>query len=339
MSISISLIWFEFSICAALIGLAGTKLCRYADVIADKTGLSGSWVGLILLATVTSLPELVTGVSAITLANVPNIAVGSLLGSCVFNLAILVMLDYLVRGESLYRRASPSHILSAGFGVILIGFVGLNVLLVGKTTFNLGHIGIYTPFIILFYIVAMRALYVHEHRQVKEFAEQVADRYPDITLFQAYIRYALSALAVIAAGIYLPFVGTQLAEAMGWHNTFVGTLFIAGITSLPELAVSIAAFRMGALDMAIANLLGSNLFDILILALEDATFLTGPLLAYVSPIHAFSAMSAVIMSGIVIIGLVYRPNTRLFLSIGWISLSLFTLYLLNTYVFYLHGGD
>ena len=125
---------------------------------------------------------------------------------------------------------------------------------------------------------------------------------------------------------------------MGWHNTFVGTLFIAGITSLPELAVSIAALRMGALDMAIANLLGSNLFNILILALEDIIFVAGPLLTFTSPLHAFSALSAVIMSGIVIVGLVYRPSTRLFISIGWISLSLFTLYLLNTYVFYLHGG-
>ncbi|MBY0499861.1 MAG: sodium:calcium antiporter [Nitrosomonas sp.] len=330
--------WFEFALCGLLIGFTGTRLCRYADVIADKTGLSGSWIGLILLATVTSLPELVTGVSALTLANIPNIAVGSLLGSCVFNLAILVVLDYLARGESLYRRASSSHILSAGFGVILIGFVGLNVLLIDKTTLTIAHMGIYTPAIVLFYIVAMRALYTHERTQVKEFAEQVAERYPDITLHQAYMRYALSALAVIAAGIYLPFAGAQLAEVMGWHNTFVGTLFIAGITSLPELAVSIAALRMGALDMAIANLLGSNLFNILILALEDIIFVAGPLLTFTSPLHAFSALSAVIMSGIVIVGLVYRPNTRLFISIGWISLSLFTLYLLNTYVFYLHGG-
>lgn len=332
------LIWFEFCSCAVLIGWAGTKLCRYADVIADKTGLSGSWVGLILLATVTSLPELVTGISAIALANVPNIAVGSLLGSCVFNLVILVVLDFMVRGESLYRRASPSHILSAGFGVILIGFVGLNVLLVGKTALNIAHMGAYTPAIILLYVVAMRALYVHEHAQVKEFAEQIADRYPEITLNQAYIRYALSAIAVIVTGAYLPFVGTRLAELMNWSNTFVGTLFIAAITSLPELAVTIAAYRMGALDMAIANLLGSNLFNIFILALEDMIFLSGSLLAHISFLHSFSAMSAMIMSGIVIVGLVYRPSTRLFLSIGWISLSLFTLYLLNTYVFYLHGG-
>jgi len=124
---------------------------------------------------------------------------------------------------------------------------------------------------------------------------------------------------------------------MGWHQTFVGTLFIAGVTSLPELAVTVAALRMGALDMAIANVLGSNLFNIIVLAIDDLIYLNGPLLAHVSPLHAFSAMSAVVMSGVVIIGLVYRPKTLFFISVGWISLSLFTLYLLNTYVLFLHG--
>lgn len=338
MATSTLLIWFEFSICALLIGIAGTKLARYADVIADKTGLSGGWIGLILLATVTSLPELVTGISSLTLVDAPNIAVGGVLGSCVFNLAILIVLDFLVRGESIYRRASPSHILSAGFGVVLIGFVGLSVLLADKTaTLSLAHIGAYTPIIVLLYIIAMRALFVHERAQVKAFVAEVADRYPELTLQRAGTYYVMAAIVVIAAGIYLPFIGERLADAMGWHQTFVGTLFIAGVTSLPELAVTVAALRIGALDMAIANLLGSNLFNIIVLAIDDLIYLNGPLLTHISPLHAFSAMSAVVMSGVVIIGLVYRPKTRFFISVGWISLSLFSLYLLNTYVLYLHG--
>jgi len=89
--------------------------------------------------------------------------------------------------------------------------------------------------------------------------------------------------------------------------------------------------------MAIANLLGSNLFNIIVLAIDDLIYLNGPLLTHISPLHAFSAMSAVVMSGVVIIGLVYRPKIPLFASVGWISLSLFTIYLLNTYVLFLHG--
>jgi len=84
------LIWLELLICPAVIGYAGYFLSRYGDIIAEKTGMSASWVGLILLSTTTSLPELATGKSSVTFANAPNIAVGDVLGSTVFNLAILV---------------------------------------------------------------------------------------------------------------------------------------------------------------------------------------------------------------------------------------------------------
>ncbi len=339
MSTSTLFIWLEFSVCAVLIGIAGTKLSRYADMIADKTGLSGSWIGLILLATVTSLPELVTGVSALTLADAPDMAVGGVLGSCVFNLVILVILDFMIRGESIYHRADRNHILTAGFGVVLIGFAGLSILLASMGfTLNITFMGIYTPIIIILYLVAMRALFVREHTQIEQLIEQVASRYPDITLRQAAIGYISAALVVIIAGVYLPVVCAQLAEIMGWHNSFVGTLFVAGVTSLPELAVTIAALRIGALDMAVANLLGSNLFNILVLALDDLIFIKGALLSHISLTHVISALSAVLMTGLVIIGLIYRPTARLILNFGWISLSLLMLYLLNTYVLYKYGG-
>ncbi|GJL76793.1 sodium:calcium antiporter [Nitrosomonas sp.] len=335
---TILFIWLKFFACAVLIGIAGTKLTRYADIIADKTGLSGSWIGLILLSTVTSLPELITGISALTLADVPDIAAGSIMGSCVFNLVILVILDYLLRGQSIYHRASLNHVLSAAFGVVLIAFAGLSILLSSLSfTLDFAFVGAYTPIIILCYLAAMRALFVHEHSQIEQSVKQVASRYPDVTITRAYTGYLLAALVVVLAGIYLPFASAQLAEVMGWNNTFVGTLFVAIATSLPELAVTVAAVRINALDMALANLLGSNLFNIAILAINDVIFLKGALFSYISPIHAVSAFSAAVMTGIVMIGLIYRPRARVFMNIGWVSLSLLALYLFNTYVLYIHN--
>ena len=123
------MVWIKFLFCLVVIGLAGARLSRYGDVIAEKTGLGRNWVGLVLMATVTSLPELVTGVSAVTVVGAPNIAIGDVLGSCVFNLLILVVVDYLYREESVYTRASRGHILAAGFGVVLIGLTGLSLIL------------------------------------------------------------------------------------------------------------------------------------------------------------------------------------------------------------------
>jgi cation:H+ antiporter len=331
----LGLIWLQFAVCAGLIGLAGPELSRSGDIIAEKTGLSHNWVGLILLATVTSLPELITGLSAVTIADVPEIAVGDLLGSCVFNLAILIVLDLLHRDEPLFLRAHQGHILAAGFGIVLIGWAGMSVMLSGhQINFNIGHVGLYSPILIGLYLIAIRTVFHYEANQREEFVEEVAERYADITYRQAVRRYIMAAAVLVAAGVWLPFVGADLAEAMGWKTTFVGTLFVAFATSLPELVVTIAALRLGALNMAIANLLGSNLFNMLVLAIDDLAYTKGPLLSHVSPVHAVSAFSALIMTGIVVVGLLYRSKTRVFRYLDWISISLFLVYLLNSYVLF-----
>ncbi|MCQ3922749.1 MAG: sodium:calcium antiporter [Rhodocyclaceae bacterium] len=331
--------WLGFLVCIAAIGFAGARLSRYGDILAEKTGLGGSWIGLIMLATVTSLPELVTGISAVTVAGVPDIAVGDVLGSCVFNLAILVVVDLLHPRESIYSRASRGHILSAAFGTVLIGAVAFSLLLARRgEALAIGHIGAYTPLIVALYLLAMRTLYQHERREVAEFVEDVAERYPHVSLRRAAIGYALAAGVVVAAGIWLPFVGADIAEQMGWHDSFVGTLLVAAATSAPEVAVTVAAVRIGALDMAVANLLGSNLFDILILAIDDLFYAGGPLLADVSQAHAVSAVSAIIMTGIAVIGLFYRPAGPLWRNVSWISVFLLVLYLLNSYILFRHGA-
>ncbi len=330
------LVWIKFAVCAGMITVAGPTLTRYGHIIAHRTGLSQTWIGLILLATATSLPELFTGISSVTVAAAPNIAVGDALGSTLFNLAILVILDLIYRDEPMYRRIDQGHILTAGFGVILIGFAGVSLLLWrNETPPKLFHVGVYAPIIIVVYLIAVRAAFVYERRRMA--LEVITDRYPKISLKRAIIGYLAAATVVVAAGTWLPFIGIELAEAMGWRTTFVGTLFVAGVTSLPEMVVTISAARIGALDMAIANLLGSNLFDILILAIDDIAYLPGPLLSAVSPTHAISAFAAVIMSGIVIVALLYRPATRFHGTIGWVSLSLLIVYVLSSYAIYLYG--
>lgn len=183
----IAFIWTSLFACLAVIGVAGVRLSRYGDIIAEKSGLSRGWVGLILLATVTSLPELVTG---------------------------------------------------------------------------------------------------------------------------------LSSVAAVAAGTWLPFIAKDLAAAMAWEQRFVGTLFVAAVTSAPQVVVTVAALRIGAIDLAC---------------------LPGSLLADVSLTHAASAFSAMMMSGLAVVGLVLWPASRVFRAVSWIILLLLVIYLLNTLFPYLHG--
>jgi cation:H+ antiporter len=330
--------WGLFCLVSGVIAIAGPRLSRNGGIIAEKTGVSGNWVGVILIATVTSLPELMTGVSAAAWWQLPDMAVGGVLGSCVFNLAILIVLDFIIRGEPLYRRTSQGHIISAAFGVMLIGLAGLTGLLAsGNGMPTLWHMSLSTPLIMLVYAIATRIVFTYEREHREQLTEDVVEHYPDVTLAMAISRYALWSVAIVLAGVLLPFSGEAIAATMGWNRTFIGTLFIAASTSLPELVVTIAALRLGALNMAVAGLLGSNLFNIFILAITDVLYTPGPIMAAASPTHAVSAMSAVIMTGIAIVGLQYRPVSRLFGRLSWISLSLVTIYLVNSYVTYLFG--
>jgi cation:H+ antiporter len=136
----------------------------------------------------------------------------------------------------------------------------------------------------------------------------------------------------------VPFIGSDIAVIMGWQTTFVGTLLIAAATSIPELVVTISALRLKAADMAIANLLGSNLFNMLMLAADDVAYLKGPLLSNVSAAHAITAFATVIMSGIFIIAVLYKLETRIRGTIGWVSIGILFVYFFSAYAVYLMGS-
>src|SRR5690606_32555599 len=134
----------QLAICAALIARAGFVLSASADRLAQAYGWGRGWAGLALLATITSLPELSSGISAVALVDAPNLAVGNALGACVVNLLFLVVVDAIQRHQPMYHQASHTHLLTAGFGVVMLGLVALS-LQVGQQAPAVLHIGVYSP--------------------------------------------------------------------------------------------------------------------------------------------------------------------------------------------------
>ena len=114
----------QFLILALVILIAGSRLSFYGDVIADRSGFGRTWVGVILMASVTSVPELATGISSVTVVGSPDIALGDVLGSCMFNLVILALVDVARRGPPLATRVHHGHIIAAAFGVFMLAIVG-----------------------------------------------------------------------------------------------------------------------------------------------------------------------------------------------------------------------
>lgn len=327
-------VWLQFTACTAVIVYAGSRLSKYGDIIAEKTGLGRLWVGALLLAAVTSLPELVSGVAAVTVFDLPDIAVGGVLGSCMFNLLILSLIDAMTGRKPIYTGVNEGHVISAGFGVLLLGLIAVNIYL-GGTFPTVGWICVFSFAYFALYVVAMRVVFLYNKRRiaavVKEMAEEL--RYRDVTAKRAYALYAVNAVVIVLAAAYLPHLGERIAAMTGFGQTFVGSFFIALSTSLPELVVTVAAIRLGAVDLALGNLFGSNLFNIAILAIEDFLYFKGPLLGAASDAHVVTAGVAIAMTAAAIVGLTYRTIKRPFF-LAWDSMGILGLYFMGQVVLY-----
>jgi cation:H+ antiporter len=328
------MIWLQFVATALVIVLAGIRLARYGDVLGEKTGLGRSWIGMVLLAATTSLPELFTGFGSTALAALPDIALGDVLGSCMFNLLILSLMDA-IQPEPISARAHQGHALSIGFGLVLIGVAGMGLVADHRLP-AIGWIGLYTPALIALYFVAMRVLFAHErHRRAQETQEVAQElQYGATTLRSALVQYGLAAVAVIAAALWLPRLGAELARQTGLSEAFVGSLFVAVTTSLPEIVVSLAAVRIGALDLGVGNVLGSNLFNVLILGLDDLFYRQGPLMADAGASHGISVVAIVIMNGLFLIGLTYKVMTKRFV-VAWDTGAIAAVYVIAVALSYL----
>jgi cation:H+ antiporter len=326
--------WIGFVFCTAIIVYSGSKLSKYGDIIAEKTGLGRTLTGVILIAAVTSLPELITGISSVTYAGVPDIAVGNVLGACVLNMLLFAFLDAFHRPKPLSSEAHHGHILSAGFVILLLGIVATSLFL-GELILPLGWIGPYSLLFIFIYLLAMKLIYAHEKREISAFIKKhaVELRYKDIPTRTAFVNFGINAVVVIAAAMLLPKIGEGLAEITGLGQTFVGNIFIAFTTTLPEAIVSLYAIRMGSTDLAIGNILGSNIFNVFILAIDDIFFIKGPLLSFANPDQVVPALSAICMTTVAVIGLTYHTGKKKFF-LAWDSIAIIFFYIINVLILY-----
>ena len=332
------MVWLKFVLCLAIILFAGTKLARYGDAIAEKTGLGRIWIGLVLIAVITTMPELVTSMSSVALVSPPSpdLALGTLFGSCMFNLSILALLDILQRSTPVLTEASLRHIASAGFGILLIA-VAAGGIIAGErlSRLALGWMGIPSIIILILYLVGMRQMFLSERGHRSSTAKTDSLQYKEILAKTAYLRFALAAAAVIGAGIWLAFIGDEIGQTTGWGASFVGSLFLAITTSAPELVVATAALRIGAIDMAIADVLGANMLDITIVFPVDLFYTKGAVLSSVSGSHLITAAVVVVMNLLVIAALKLRRRRKTFIVISWYALALIGLYIFGAYALFI----
>ncbi|MCX5707753.1 MAG: hypothetical protein NTY14_02025 [Candidatus Omnitrophica bacterium] len=331
-------VWLKFVICTLIILFTGKRVARYGDAIAEKTGLSGLWIGVILVSVATSLPELFTGIGSTIFVNAPNLTVGNLFGANTYNLVNIAVLDFMHKGTPLLSSVSSGQLLTAGLSLIPLTIAALGIFLshlLPQIAF--ANISFYSILIVMSYLVCARKIFRFEHKQqqiLKELnrEENIVFKYGHVSLKTACIRYALAALIIAGAGIWLAYIGDDLARLLGLGQNFIGSLFLGFATTLPEITVSIAAIRLGAKELAVANMLGSNLFNMTIIFLNDVFYRKAPIFEVLSQQHIFTAFIVMLMTLTVITGLIFKPNKKIRFGLSIYSFILITIFILGAYI-------
>ncbi|MBL7718015.1 MAG: hypothetical protein JNL72_04205 [Flavipsychrobacter sp.] len=324
-----------FFVCAAVIFFCGKKLSHYGDIIAELTGMGKAWLGLIVLAGVTSLPELVVGYSSAAIVGSADLAVGDILGSCAFNLGLLALLDAFVpQSKPILGQASLSHILAAALGIILLALVGAGMCL-DRDIILIPGIGITSVGFMAIYFIAARIIYKYNLKTPHLTVTESLEEKHSISLKKAVTLFALYAVFTVAVALFLPHFAEEIALLTGIGHSFAGTCFLAVSTSLPEIAVSIAAIRRNSIDLSVGNLLGSNMFNIFILALDDIFYTKGPLLKDAADANLISVFAVIIMSAIAITGLIYKSEHKRF-RMAWDAMVIFLIYIVSLVLLFYH---
>jgi len=299
----------KFIICAGIIFVAGRGVARYGDVIAEKTGLGGVWIGLILVSVATSLPELFTGVGSIIFVKEPDLTVGNLFGANAYNMLNIGLLALIYRfrtnGRSLLADVSKGELITAGSSLapIMIATFAIILATSGARAPEIANISVFSIAILASYIVLAYIIFRFEkgERELKREEKILEEKYSGITLKKAYAGYAVAAAVIIASGIWLSYIGDEISRVAGLGESLTGSFFLGLATTLPEITVSVAALLIGAREIAIANMLGSNLFNMTILFVDDALYREAPLFQAVSPAHIVTGCFVMAMTAAVII--------------------------------------
>ncbi len=303
---------------ALLVVVSGIRLSIYGDALGDRTGLGSGLIGLVFLAGVTSLPELVVSLTSVIQATDPaqgaDLSVGNMLGSNVFNLLILALMALLFPRRFDPKTLTDPQTDSTLYGLVMLAIFGIAFATADLDVPRVPLLGCSWP------VLALPATYGlilrREHRQQKlETKEQLPTetRLAQLPALHFYSVLALLCGLIVGGGILLSILGARMSlppeqGGFGLEATLIGTLFLAVSTSLPELVISFSSVRLGFLEMSVGNVLGSNMFNLLIIFVADVALHGYSILRQASSKHWTSVGLILLLT--LLAGLLLRTRSR-----------------------------
>lgn len=320
----------QFAFFFLIIIIAGWRLSDYGQKISKKSAFPEGLFGVIFLAIITSLPEIFTSIGSVTVVNYPNMAASDALGSIFINLIIIVFLDIIQGKGGILSIASKKHVLTASLTIAVLGIVSISLLLRKIANINIGlfNIGLDSIVIIFIYIFCVKLLVNHGTEEIAK--ETKASN----GLGLLWIKFIIAAILVIVSGFRLAELGGEIVTHTSLNDSFVGLVFLAMATSLPELIVSWSAVKRGSIDMAIGNILGSNFFDTAIIPITDIFYRSNQIMADLNISHIFTISLCMIMTAIIISGLIYRSKKSI-LKLGWDVFFMVIIIIISIVFFYI----
>ncbi|MBZ0165724.1 MAG: hypothetical protein K8I00_02880 [Candidatus Omnitrophica bacterium] len=326
--------WIQFLLSSAVIVLAGVHLTKQADRLSEQMNLGKAWVGILLLGLITSLPEAITCIVAVGSLNADDLAVGNLLGSNNFNPMLIVLMDLVFRKQSITNEVNPrGSIKTSGVFVLLLTSIVILEILFPQLP-HWGPLSFGGVILVATYLFGMQRIGMLSSR------EHLTDNlipHPDNqkgSLARTWINVMISAVVVVAAAMLLANSADIIAEKTGLGRTFVGSIFLAIVTSLPEMVVTLSALKMGSLDLAVGNIFGSNMTNVFFVFLCSLFNPEGPVLNDVSPTHILTAVASMLLVIIAMIGIAKKGKRR-FGPLGWDTWTMTGVFFSGSYLLYL----
>lgn len=305
-----------FLIFAFLTVFLSIKLSYYADLLSKTSGVSKALVGGIVLAGVTSLPEFVTCFSAMVVNN-PALAIGDIIGSNLFNLFMICFFDIVFIKKMIFLNTSRLH--NIVILILILNYLALYFFVSKIFDFSLLSIGFPSILIIATYILYLKKIPKFE-----------VDSYvinEDGSSKKTAVKLVIVSLCMVISSVLLTIVVNNISIAHpSFSSSFLGAIFLGITTSLPEVVTFYALINIKSYDIAVSNIIGSCLFNLLVLAIGDIVFL-----GY--PVYMFSDNDTLIL---VILGLLflvscliinYRKRCKNLFSYGFISFLVIVTYL------------
>jgi cation:H+ antiporter len=315
---------------AVVIWFAGTRLSEEADEIARRTGLGQAFVGLLLLALATSLPEVATTVTASLRGNAP-LATNNLLGGVAMQTAILAVADVaVVRGALTFFTPRPVLLLQ---GVLLVILLTLTLAAVTSgELLSVAGVGLWSTLLFGAYLLTLdetrryegnerwrpRASELEQEALTKRGEESEAqteerrERWKGISNARLYGAFAGFSLVILVTGWTVARDGEALAEQTGLGQSFVGATLVAITTSLPEVSTTLSAARLGNYSMAFSNIFGSNALMVGLFFCADVFYWRGLVVDAVDRASQFAAALGIVVTCVYLWGLLERRDKTVF---------------------------